>query len=399
MARNELEIVAGIYEASFVPEMWGRVIDDVASLTDTYGGVLFVDGKHGLKWTATDNMRGIMQGFVDGGWNNGNTRTANRLRCRRAGFLNDLDLFSAEQLATEPMYVEHFRPLGLGWSASTAICATSEDVIVFDLEQRYGKGPVSRETLNKLDGLRPHISRASLTASRLGLRQAQSTVGAFDMIGLPAAVVTRTGRVVAANGAFETLREQTQILANDKLQFAHRPAQEFFAHGVEHGSRDAKAVLSFVLPATDEAPAAVAQIIPLHGVSCDVFGAGDAVLLVSPVANPNMPNADILAALFDLTPAEARVARSIVSGQTSEGVAATLGLSTHTVRSQVKSVFAKAGVKRKIDLANLVGRCRHGASRIKPQAHSPKIDDDDVVGSLAVEHRTKFCLSRAFLVI
>ncbi|BAT59356.1 bacterial regulatory proteins, luxR family [Variibacter gotjawalensis] len=355
MARDETDIISGIYEASFVPELWRNVISDMATLTDTFGGVMFVEGAHGFKWTATDNMRPIMQGFVDGGFNTNNTRTANRLRCNRAGFLNEFDLYSKDQLEVEPMYVRHFRPIGLGWSASTAICSTSQDIIVFDLEQRFDKGPIGRDTLSKLDDFRPHIARAALVASRLGMKQAHSAVGAFQLVGLPAAVITRTGRVLAANELLENLPGQVKIVANDKLHFENRSAQDVFLRAAAHGGLAPKAVLSFALPATEEAPAAVAQVIPLKGVSNDIFARGDAVLLISPLSQSAAPHADVVAALFDLTPAEARVARGIASGLTAEGIAASLSLSPHTVRSQVKAVLAKVGVKRKIELANLLG--------------------------------------------
>jgi DNA-binding CsgD family transcriptional regulator len=58
--------------------------------------------------------------------------------------------------------------------------------------------------------------------------------------------------------------------------------------------------------------------------------------------------------LFDLTSAEARVARAIAQQKTTEGIAAEFSVSRETVRTQIKSVLAKTGFKRKSDLAALL---------------------------------------------
>ncbi len=55
--------------------------------------------------------------------------------------------------------------------------------------------------------------------------------------------------------------------------------------------------------------------------------------------------------LFDLTPAEARVAAAIAEGSDLKTLAARLSLSVDTVRGQLKSVFRKTGTRRQNELA------------------------------------------------
>ena len=64
-----------------------------------------------------------------------------------------------------------------------------------------------------------------------------------------------------------------------------------------------------------------------------------------------MTAAEVLQGLFNLTPAEARVARAVAARETIDSVAASLNLSRETVRSQLKAALAKIGVVRQIDLA------------------------------------------------
>ena len=67
-----------------------------------------------------------------------------------------------------------------------------------------------------------------------------------------------------------------------------------------------------------------------------------------------VPTAEVLQGLFDLTPAEARVARAIAERRTVEAIAGMLGVSRETVRTQLKSVLAKTGMARQADLAALL---------------------------------------------
>ena len=59
--------------------------------------------------------------------------------------------------------------------------------------------------------------------------------------------------------------------------------------------------------------------------------------------------------LFDLTAAEARVARSLTMGQTVEEIASEKGVSPHTVRTQVRAVLEKTGSRRPVDVMTLLG--------------------------------------------
>jgi DNA-binding CsgD family transcriptional regulator len=58
--------------------------------------------------------------------------------------------------------------------------------------------------------------------------------------------------------------------------------------------------------------------------------------------------------LFDLTPAEARVARSLASGKTVEAIATEGGVSLNTVRTHVRGVLEKTGCTRQAEVIALL---------------------------------------------
>jgi len=76
---------------------------------------------------------------------------------------------------------------------------------------------------------------------------------------------------------------------------------------------------------------------------------------MTPVSLPKAPPIELIQSLFDLTPAEARVARSLVAGETVEEIASASGVSNNTVRSQVRGVLEKTGCRRQAEVVALLG--------------------------------------------
>jgi DNA-binding CsgD family transcriptional regulator len=64
----------------------------------------------------------------------------------------------------------------------------------------------------------------------------------------------------------------------------------------------------------------------------------------------------ILVRAFGLTPAEAQVAARLALGEPRERIAEERGASLQTVRSQIKSIFAKLNVTRERELVSLLAR-------------------------------------------
>jgi DNA-binding CsgD family transcriptional regulator len=65
------------------------------------------------------------------------------------------------------------------------------------------------------------------------------------------------------------------------------------------------------------------------------------------------PPVEAVAAVFDLTAGEVRVAERLLAGRTPARIAEDLGLAMPTVRSHLGSIFAKTGTSRQSDLVRL----------------------------------------------
>src|SRR5580704_16918637 len=347
-------LVDSVYEAAVVPELWPSILDTLAERAGCVGGELFTaDLRQVFKWTASEATRPVMAAFIAGGWAQKNQRLSRTLALRHPGFVTDYDLFSREEHEHEPSYVEFFRPNGFGWVTGTAILMPSGDYAVYSFDRLLKNGPVGSDEVSRLNQIRPHLARAALLATRLQLEQASAVASALAAVGLPAAVLARGGRLLAANDLLERMQKQIAFHAHNQLAFIDPAAQSLFVLALEGVGRTN--VKSIPLRAVDEDPPCVAHVLPIRGAAHDIFSRAEALVIVTPLVPSKTVSTDILSGLFDLTPAEARLAGGLVEGKTLSEIAAQRGVALETLKSQLKTVFAKTGSRRQAELIGLLG--------------------------------------------
>jgi DNA-binding CsgD family transcriptional regulator len=162
--------------------------------------------------------------------------------------------------------------------------------------------------------------------------------------------------VYAANPLFERLLPDVARDHRERLTLMNAAADTLFAQALARLDRggDRPSVQSIPLSATDQHVAMIVHLLPVCGAAHDIFSQSQSIVVITPIDRNVVPTAQVLQGLFDLTPAEARVARGIGEGQTLETLADSLGLSRETLRAQLRSVMAKTGVSRQAELAALL---------------------------------------------
>jgi DNA-binding CsgD family transcriptional regulator len=98
----------------------------------------------------------------------------------------------------------------------------------------------------------------------------------------------------------------------------------------------------------------IIHLVPVGNAEQDIFEVGSCLLAASAVVPSSVPSADLIQGLFDLTPAEARVACGIAAGKTVDALAATFAVSAGTIRVQLRSVFEKTATARQAELVQLL---------------------------------------------
>tara|TARA_R110002124_G_scaffold183544_1_gene351009 strand:- start:1476 stop:2555 length:1080 start_codon:yes stop_codon:yes gene_type:complete len=348
------ELIDRIYECSVVPELWPTVLDDLARLTESRGGLLF-SARKTLCWTASGTVRGVFDEYVNEGWFNRCSRRVCLMSQSQPSFFVEQDFWSEDQLDADPIYRDFFRPHGLGWSAGTGLKIPTGDNIVFSIERAFERGPIEAEHVERLNALRPHLARSALVSSRLGLQRAQGATEALTDLGLPALLLDETGRVVEVNALMEALPERVRLGAHDRLVLADRRAQDQLNEALSAITTTAGATpCTFPLRDSDGRAAMVLHLMPVRRSAHDIFGQGYALLLITPVASGRAPSLELMRSLFDLTVSEARVAGGLATGQSLETIATEGDVAITTVRSQLRRVLEKTGCTRQAEVAALL---------------------------------------------
>ena len=355
LAAVQEQLVDRIYETPFFPELWPGVLSDLSALSGGISGELFtLNADHKSSWTASQVMVPLMQKFVDGGYGPRNTRVTRAAERRYAGFIADIELMTPEEIASDPIYNEILRPAGFGWTAGTTIQVSTGDMLVFGFERSIESGAHDRPALDTLDRFRPHLARAGLLSARLSLQQAQNAADTMERLGLPAVAIGGQGQAVAVNSLFQRAAPHIAIGAFNLVRIADPRAALLLRESSDRVRTGRQGIASIPVPGSVEAPATVLHVLPIRRGARDMFQNSLLLLVATPVGTPQIPKEGLLAGLFDLSPAEDRLACALVNGMPAQECAAAFSVSIETIRSQIKSIFAKTGTTRQSDLIQLL---------------------------------------------
>lgn len=351
------ELIDKIYEAAALPQLWPDVLETLAALGDGKGALLFAGNSAGVRWIATPTLRDGFVEYTTLGWPAKTDRAQRLFAKKHPGFLDDLDVYTPAELETEPVFVEFLRPRGLGRGVATAVPLVTGDFVTISIERDYRRGPATPAIIRALDQLRPHLARASLISARLKLREATAATTALELIGIPAGMLA-SGRLIISNPLMQRLIPDVIVDRRLRVFATDAAADRLLAQALhESAGKGARAVASIPIRASNDRPAYVLHLIPVRGSVHDVFRGASTILVVTPVTSTGaLPDTDLIQNLFDLTPAEARIARSIAEQQTAEDMAQQFGVSVDTVRTQIKSTLKKTGLHRQTELASLLAR-------------------------------------------
>lgn len=353
-------LVESIYEAAFVPECWPGVLDLLCEFSaSASSSLLLYDGVHAPRWKATERSRDLLQTLSRTDVWKRDERNPERLIEASIGdqyFHCVDDLMTGQQLELDGIY-RAFRSQGLGWQVGTAIQMPTGDTILLSFEREIAHGRHSVEQLARLSGFRPHLARAGLIASRLGLERARSALEAMSALGIPAALLDHAGRLRAVNAWMTSQLIDTR--ANDRVVLGD-PAGDASLAAILRGESE---VRSIPLPPSLQSPGRIAHVIPLAGAALDIFS-GSLSLIVMSVSGGSCrhPDPAILRALFDLSPAESRLVAELASGTTLAAAASRCNIQLSTARAYLEQVFRKTGCHRQAELVGLLA----GLTQVSP---------------------------------
>jgi DNA-binding CsgD family transcriptional regulator len=284
-----------------------------------------------------------------------------------------------EMVATHPLYQEFLIPYDRPYASSCVLVDTPEATVVLSTLSGAAEGPLKPEALAFLDRLVPHLSRACRINLRNFVYSTQALVGHLlvDRLRQPVILAGPAGEVVHMNPAAQQLLRSLDLVRVEdgrlRLPEPHQRDLLRLCAEMEHdlkiagrGESDAVVEAQFrslriAAPRSTEALYAFFTLLSPQG-AMGMFGLRPVVMLLfyHPESAPAI-DANLLHAVFGLTPAEARIATLLAEGLSLKQIAEIQGTQHDTVRKQLRSIYEKTATNRQPELVRLLLHLPHNA--------------------------------------
>lgn len=352
------QLVGSIYDCALDPALWPGALSELCSalefrvsslaLQEMPSGRLLLEVSTGIAPADLERMRSFGPEVMEqwGGLD----------RLMAAPLEEPLVLSWLNPRAHETRYAREWSlPLGLVDTMAIGFTRDGDSLSTLGLGRHADQGPITADDVALARLFVPHLKRALAISRLLDARAVErdSFAAVLDGLAVGVLLVTPDLRLLHANRAGETLLRTAdplglragRVTAPPGLAAALRAALAApFGNiggrglGIPARHADGEELVLHVLPLSESGP--------LPGAAAAIF--------VAPAVQPRPAPLAAVAALFDLTPAEARVLELIGAGLTSTEIAAALGVAGATVRSHVLHLFEKTGTHRRADLVALL---------------------------------------------
>jgi DNA-binding CsgD family transcriptional regulator len=377
--------VSAIYDCAVDPALWPQAIGMIAQ---TYSGAYA--GIHAIRMRPAYEFMGWYHSWHD-----------DSMMKRLVEYVPDIPgvdevangpldtplatmrLVPFEQFSRTRFFREWADPQGLRDGCITKIGQADNRYVQLSFVTYGSYGDITDEQIAAIARLGPHLRRAAMIGDtieqqRIMLAAQRDTL---DRLACGVLLTDETRRVFHANQVAAKILDQGEIVRlrterlvasqperdralGEALTKAHRGDTEVRRHGIG------------IPMHTPEGGPAVCYVLPLNQSDTRHVPGGPTVAVFLSVNSESFPIADaILSTLYGLTAAEARVASEIGKGGILRDIGQRLHVSENTLKTHLKRIFDKTGVRRQSDLVNLV------ASLVPPiQPPSPATDESGTPG-------------------
>jgi DNA-binding CsgD family transcriptional regulator len=353
------------YDAAFCSDDWSQSLQDL-SLAANAAGAMFIPqipDRSILDLPASCDYHDFLKVYVQNRWyeNNHRVKVWDIIRRRRNVAIVEDDLSTPEERKKLVSYNEYYLRNGFyGFAAAGFIVEGKVWAVSF---QRYrSQGHFDRRDARVVASLIPHFRRMISFHDRLSRRETSAGLHSLERVGLAAIAIDRSGRIVSENTGFVELLGPDLSVVGGRLIVRHRGSAAELGSLIASvaGARGAMKSQDrdIALIRRQEGRPIVVEGYAVPVRYPDLVRSAVAILIFRDLEAISTAPEDQLKQAFALTAAEARVVRLLAEGDTPESIAEASSTSLSTVRTQIKSAYAKLDVSRQAELVQLVARFR-----------------------------------------
>jgi DNA-binding NarL/FixJ family response regulator len=359
------DLIDLIYDAAVEPQLWNRVLIEIADMLSSTSGVLcWADQSlHGVNYfgrlDSEFNERHGVPIISESPW----PPAVLRLPVGQI-IMSDAILPLAEARRTR-WYREAITPQDVEHALLMHLDAQNSVEYTLTVHRSARKGAYTKAEAKVLQPLVPHVRRALRIGARLqayhALAREQQEV--LDLLDIGIVVIDEFGTARCVNRAAQSMvaKGQGLTLHNTTISASeHRAAAELARLIAATASGGAGGAVA--LPRQDSVVPLVVLVCPLRGTIRTKIGrlgeprATVALFIKDPALAGEAQLDDVLMQFYQLTSAETRVATMFAAGFGTVGASQHLAVSENTVKTHAKRIYEKMGLKGHGELVQLFGR-------------------------------------------
>ncbi len=287
----------------------------------------------------------------------------------------DYQILDEDEMGRSPFYAEFLRKIDFPYFVYGMLVSTPDEFAGVAVHRSARQGHVDRAGIARLRLLVPHVRQAFDMARRLkGEARGEATLRrALDWLADGVALLRADGCVVHANDAFRSIvqREDGIGLSHGMITFPGTITRDRFQSALANvfrrgaGEPPAGDHADFPVPRRSGAPSYVLSVRPLvKDESPDHTGRAAVIVFVHDPLSRERTGLALLREVFELTEAEAAVARAIQVGQALTDYAVQRAVSVNTVYTHLRRIKEKTGCVR---MAELIRKLNDLQTQLRPE--------------------------------
>jgi DNA-binding CsgD family transcriptional regulator len=359
------DLLGLLYDAASDPVLWSPFLEQVAKASKATSAAMVVhDFQRPLCTVSTGwELDPELQNLYEAHYHSLDVWAERGLNQPAGSIVISHAICPLHELRKTEIYNDLYIPSKIEHAAFAVLKRTETCLAGFSLYRDRWQPEFDEPDVQLLRFLTPHLQRAFDLHFRLSDLKGHSDglEAAMNTFLKPVFVLDGKGKIVFMNTtATALLAEKDGLQTLSGVLSAERSAEsEFLLNTVRSaatsfaGGRGMAGDTLFI--SRRNRPALQLFIAPIHDGSLRHDARHAAVVVfVSDPLRTQRPGVAVLHKRFGLTPAECRVALLLSDGHSPKEIANTVGVTDNTVRSQIKSIFSKTGVRRQSDLVRLL---------------------------------------------
>ena len=355
---NWLSLTDAFHAAAVEGQGWYDALTSFAEATGSRHGqlVCICDGRDALN-LLTDVDPELPGAFLAAGGSDPGVNPRRRAGLARPplSIIAESDFITPDAVRSDAHYQEFALPWDVPYICLTTLEQRKDLLVGLAVIRNRRQGHIDAAGKRLFASLAPHVRAAVRTSLALGEQRTALITDTFEKLSTPAFVCDAAGTVVRLTAQAERLCAAGTGLTLRRGHLGARHAEDDAALAAAiraASSRRADHAPNSVTVRCTQTQGAVTRldVMPLPRRRLELRFDARVLVLARTGSNDDERRAAVLRDTYGLTPAEVEIAMALARGIKADAIALARGVSVGTVRVQIKSLLAKAGVNRQVEL-------------------------------------------------